>query len=220
MNRSTNVGQSGLPEVGGCGVCGSELRQAVRAARAVGWYGAVRGPVVFGGVQFYPVLLGPVLTGPPGSGWLAGCVVVCTDPYVGMQEASWLAGYSRRLIAIHTPSTPSTPSTRGAAAAGTDAGAGLDLVDVQLQAAVLDQGVVVQHCTAGGSDLAGSGVLSWPGEIVASPLQHDDKWRSDCRWQAFCAAISFAPRDPDDYRDAGDHVDHVDQLETGGEGLR
>lgn len=193
----------------------AELRAAVCAARAVGWRGEVRGLVEFGAVRFYPVLGAPVRFGPPGAAWLTGCVVVCTDPYVGLHEASLLAGYSRRLVTVHTP--PADRPTANATPPRPDAKAGrrrrvFDAVDVQLQAALLDEGVVHQDDTRprlGSGVAAAAGcrcaVLSWPGDVVAPPLQRDDRWRRDRRWRAFYNTVAAAPaqRRMHDTSDAG-----------------
>ena len=185
---------SGAGRGAGRGGARSEARRAVCAARAVGWHGEVRGPVDFGDVWFYAVLGDPV-PGPLGWGWRIGCVVVCTDAYVGLSQASLLAGYSRCLVAVDVPavadpgSNPSMSAGRGCRRPGV-----FDPVDVQLQAALLDQGVVVHEDAAlEGCDGSGWSVLSWPGDVVASPLQRGDRWRRDGRWRRFHRAVTAAP---------------------------
>jgi hypothetical protein len=162
----------------------------------VGWRGEVRGLVEFGGLEFYPVLGTRLRFGPPGSAWLTGCVVVCTDPYVGLHEASLLAGHSRRLSAVRTP--PTKPKTGAKAGHETAPRIGVfDAVDVQLQAALLDQGVVIQDTAdiadSGTEPRCGCAVLSWPGEVVASPLQRDNRWRRDRRRRTFYNTVTAAP---------------------------
>jgi len=142
-----------------------ELDRIASAVTALGWSGTIRGPVYFGGVTFYAVTCPPAHFGPPGSSWLAGCLVSCTDPREGMQDASLLAAYSRRAILVRAP---------------LDA---IDMVDLQLHGALLDQGVVVQ---AGGH----STVVSWAGEVVASLLHHDEAWRHDARWRQFYGTVT------------------------------
>ena len=178
----------------------SEAQQAIRAARTVGWTGEVRGPVDFGGVRFYAVLGQQVRFDAPGSDWLLGCVVVCSDPFTGLTEASLLAAYSRRLIAVDV-------------ASGLDLDAALlvdmhcrrpevfTAADVRLQAALLDQGVVIHECLDATAAMETTAlevadrwsVLSWPGEVVASPLQRDERWRRDGRWRGFYTAVTTAP---------------------------
>ena len=178
----------------------SEAQQAIRAARTVGWIGEVRGPVDSGGVRFYAVLGQQVHFNAPGSDWLLGCVVVCSDPFEGLTDASLLAAYSRRLIAVDV-------------AHGLDLDTALQVdmhrrraelftaADVRLQAALLDQGVVIHERldateateTAALEVTDRWSVLSWPGEVVASPLQRDQRWRRDGRWRRFYAAVTTAP---------------------------
>lgn len=163
-----------------------EFEVVAAAAAAVGWNGVLRGPVEFGGTRFYAVVREPAAFGSPESGWLVGCVVPGTDPYVAMSEASLLAAYGRRLIAVHGPGV----RTR------------LDAVDVRLQAALLDQGVTIHDPTtspASSSSPAspigagGCSVLAWPGEVVPSLLWLDDRWPTDPRWRAFYHAVTTAP---------------------------
>ena len=178
----------------------SEPQQAIRAARTVGWTGEVRGPVDFGGVRFYAVLGHRVRFDAPGSDWLLGCVVVCRNPFEGLTDASLLAAYSRRLIAVDV-------------APGLDLDTALQVdmhrrraelftaADVRLQASLLDQGVVIHERldATGVTDIAALevadrwSVLSWPGEVVASPLQRDQRWGRDSRWRRFYTAVTTAP---------------------------
>ena len=149
------------------------------AAAAVGWVGRLRGPVEFHGTRFYAVVGEPAVFGPPHSGWLVGSVVPGTNPYRAMTRASLLAGYSRRLLAVHGPAV-----TR------------VDAVDVRLQAAFLDQGVVVDHRATRKADAVtadGASVWAWPGDVVPSLLWLDDRWPTDHRWRAFYDAIVTAP---------------------------
>lgn len=163
--------------------CGdAEIVVMACAAAAVGWIGALRGPVEFHGTRFYAVVREPAVFGPPHAGWLVGSVVPGTDPYAAMTAASLLAAYTRRLVAVHGPAI-----TR------------VDAVDVRLQAALLDQGVVAHDRTTGTSDTTttatgavpavsaagGCSVWAWPGEVVPSLLWLDDRWPTDHRWRAF-----------------------------------
>jgi hypothetical protein len=81
-----------------------------------------------------------------------------------MQDASLLAGYSERAILLRQ---------------------GYDLVDIQLQTALLDQGAVIE-------DNGQFVVLSTPGDVVHSPLQDDNTWRTDSRWCDLHRAITAA----------------------------
>ena len=168
----------------------AEVELAAAAAAVVGWFGTMRGPVEFHGTRFYAVVREPARFGPPQSGWLVGSVVPGTDPYVAMTEASLLAAYSSRLIALHGPAVGR-----------------VDAVDVRLQAAFLDQGVVAHDSTsikagatatvsATAADIppgGGCSVWAWPGEVVPSLLWLDDRWPTDHRWRAFYDAVTTAP---------------------------
>ena len=166
----------------------AEVGVVACAAAAVGWAGTLRGPVEFHGTRFYAVVREPARFGPPQSGWLVGSVVAGTDPYAAMTEASLLAAYSSRLIAVHGPAVGR-----------------LDAVDVQLQAALLDQGVVAHDRTANKCGIrttnaaaalppgGGCSVWAWPGEVVPSLLWLDDRWPTDHRWRAFYTAVTPAP---------------------------
>src|SRR6266568_569394 len=123
------------------------------AVRSLGWRGAISGPVEFRGTSFVAVC-GNGDFGAPGSGWLVGCLVPAADPLPAMQDASLLAGYSARAILLRQ---------------------GYDVVNIQLQTALLDQGAVIE-------DNGQFVVLSTPGDVVHSPLQDDDGWRTDSRW--------------------------------------
>ena len=166
----------------------AEVGVVACAAAAVGWAGTLRGPVEFHGTRFYAVVREPARFGPPQSGWLVGSVVAGTDPYAAMTAASLLAAYSSRLIAVHGPAVGR-----------------LDSVDVRLQAAFLDQGVVAYDQAAGRSGATataapdavppsgGCSVWAWPGEVVPSLLWLDDRWPTDHRWRAFYTAVTPAP---------------------------
>lgn len=141
-----------------------QLGSIAKAVRAVGWRGVLRGPVAFGGTVFLAVCRPREPLGAPGSPWLAGCLIPAADPRTAMREASLLAGYSRRAILVREPADP---------------------LDIQLQTALLDQGVVIE-CDG---ELT---VLSTPGDVVPSPLQEHDGWLHDTRWLAFHQAVMAA----------------------------
>jgi hypothetical protein len=61
-----------------------------------------------------------------------------------------------------------------------------DQVDLQLQAALLDQGAVVW-------DGRTVRIAAWPGPVVPSLLQWQDRWCTDQRWQRFCKAVLESP---------------------------
>ena len=167
----------------------AEVGVVACAAAAVGWTGTLRGPVEFHGTRFYAVVREPARFGSPQSGWLIGSVVPGTDPFAAMTEASLLAAYSSRLIALHGPAVGR-----------------VDAVDVRLRAAFLDQGVVAYDPAAikagaatvsvNAADIAAGGgcsVWAWPGDVVPSLLWLDDRWPTDRRWRAFYAAVTTAP---------------------------
>ncbi len=141
------------------------LDSIVDAVHALGWRGTLCGPLTFRGTSFVAVHQPEVVVGPPGSPWLIGCLVPGADPRVAMGEASLLAGYARRAILLRGP---------------------IDVLDVKLQTALLDQGAVVED-----DDMLS--VLATPGEVVPSPLQQDAAWQTDRRWLEFCRAIRLAP---------------------------
>lgn len=145
-----------------CGNWG--LSVITKAVEAVGWCGALRGPVAFGGAVFIAVCHPREPLGAPGSPWLAGCLFPAADPRKAMRRASLLAGYSRRAILVKDPTDP---------------------LDVQLQTALLDQGAVIE-CDGKLT------VLSTPGDVVPSPLQEPDGWQNDSRWLAFHRAVMTA----------------------------
>lgn len=136
----------------------------VDAAEALGWRGEVRWPVQAHGVTFAAVC-GAAGVGGPGSGWLAGCLVVSRDQTAAVQAASLLAGYSPRAVLVSDPQ---------------------DVVDLQMQAALLDQGAVVVQ----DADVV---AVSSPGDVVPSPLQVDDAWKFDEGWLELQHAVGSAP---------------------------
>lgn len=83
-----------------------------------------------------------------------------------MQQASLLAAYSARAIVVRDPQ---------------------DVIDVQLQTALLDQGAVVER----DGQLV---VLSAPGDVVPSPLQYGDDWITCPRWNEFHRTIMASPQ--------------------------
>ncbi len=136
------------------------------ATDLLGWRGVLRGPINFRSTTFIAVHRDDISIGAPGSPWLVGCLVPGAEPRGAMQDASLLAGYSCRAILVKAP---------------------VDALDVRLQAALLDQGAVLDA-------LDGLSVLSTPGEVVPSPLQQDGVWQEDHRWLALCEEITSAPR--------------------------
>ena len=143
----------------------SLVQPVVAAARALGWYGEVRWPVDFGGVTFAAV--GTVdQVWEPGAASFAGCLVTGNSHRRALSDASMLAAYSPRAVVVP---------------------AGVDRVDLALQAALLDQGAVVSD----GSEVE---VVALPGPVVPSLLQWRRRWAGDERWLRFCAAVlSAAP---------------------------
>lgn len=135
------------------------------AAGLLGWDGELHGPVRFGGVTFTAVVDPECEPGPPGGGWLVGCLVRGDDTQEALRDASLLAAYSPRAALVPEPDDP---------------------VDVRLQAALLDQGVVAEQ--PDGDQV----LLSPPGEVVPSPLQLDDAWRTDPGWASLREAITTA----------------------------
>lgn len=102
------------------------------AARCLGWVGDVAGPVSFGGVCFWAVA--DVSRSGDGEGRpevrLSGCLLAGHAGPALQREASLLAAYTPRAVLV---------------------GAGRDLTGVLVDAAILDQGVVVAG--AGGVQL-------------------------------------------------------------------
>jgi hypothetical protein len=152
------IQRAGLRASHGCWT----LETIKKAASAVGWCGALRGPVLFGGTAFIAVCRPSEPPGAPGSPWLVGCLFPAADPRAAMRDASLLAGYSRRTILVRDPS---------------------DALDIQLQTALLDQGAIADS----NDKLI---VLSTPGDVVPSPLQERDNWRNDERWLSFYQVVT------------------------------
>jgi hypothetical protein len=138
------------------------LDTIIYAVRLMGWRGTLRGPVSFGGVEFVAVCTDRDF-GAPGSGWLEGCLVPDTDPESAMRQASLLAAYSSRAILVRPVA---------------------DLIELQLQAALLDQGAVV----APGDRQPF--IVSIPGGAVPSDLQDSTVWPTNRRWNGLQLAIS------------------------------
>jgi hypothetical protein len=128
-----------------------EAMDAAGAIRLLGWGECAVGPVEFGGVRFWAgvyidraehahrmrLRIGPVLErdrlaehleSPRGSRMiepavrLLGCLVGDDDAAVAMRAASLLAGYAPRAVLVHDKK---------------------DLTDLAIDAALLDQGIVV-----------------------------------------------------------------------------
>lgn len=96
------------------------------AAERLGWHGDVVGPIDFGGARFWAVVdVGgaPDLLAQRNSVQLVGCFFVGTAGTAITEEASLLAAYSPRAVLV----------------ADTD-----DVTDLMMEAAILDQGVVVR----------------------------------------------------------------------------
>lgn len=138
------------------------LDTITRAVRLMGWRGTLRGPVSFGGVEFVAVCTDRDF-GAPGSGWLEGCLVPEKNPESAMRQASLLAAYSSRAILVRPVA---------------------DLIELQLQTALLDQGAVVD------SGDRRPFIVSTAGSVVQSDLQDDAFWRTNRRWNALQLAIS------------------------------
>ena len=145
------------------GAASWELDAVMTAIELLDWHGEVRGPVEFGGVRFIAVI-GHERFGPPGDGWLRGCLVSMGRPRETVRAASLLAGYTPRAVLLREPD---------------------DTVGLQLETALLDQGAVIEA----DGELT---LLSKPGPAVASPLQVGDAWRTDARWLSLWNAISSA----------------------------
>lgn len=136
----------------------------VEAVRVMGWRGEIRWPVDFDDLTFAAVCSGERVSG-PGMGWLVGCVVPSSDQTLAVQDASQLAGYSARAVLVADPG---------------------DVIDLQLQTSLLDQGAVVKsdrHVVA----------VNPPGDVVPSPLQLDDAWKVDRRWSELQHAVLSSP---------------------------
>lgn len=142
-----------------------ELETVVSAVRMLGWRGEVRGPVNFAGVRFVSVSTDEPI-GAPGAGWLIGCVVPGVEARTAVQAASLLAGYSPRAVLVRECA---------------------DVVDLQLETALLDQGAVLDS----DGELT---LLSEPGPVVPSPLQDVDTWQTDATWLSLHEAITSATR--------------------------
>lgn len=136
----------------------------VSAASELGWRGEVRWPVHVNDLTFAAVCKGDEPSG-PGAGWLLGCIVPSADPTSAVEDASQLAGYSARAVLVLEPD---------------------DVLDLQMQTSLLDQGAVVVD---GGCAFA----VNSPGDVVPSPLQIDDAWKSDERWVELQQAVLSSP---------------------------
>jgi hypothetical protein len=147
------------------------VRRLVAAAVGLlGWEGVIRGPIAFGGVgPTFAVVDQNRPFGPPGSGWLVGCLVCRGGVWPSLEDASLFAGYSPRAVLITAPPC--------------------DWTQVKVDAAILDQGVVVDR-------MSGPLLLAEPGGVVPSPLQDGERWRSDPGWAKLRKAIDYAPPHP------------------------
>ncbi|MDQ2708780.1 MAG: hypothetical protein M3Z25_14580 [Actinomycetota bacterium] len=160
-----------------------EVLDLVAATRLLGWSGDVVGPVSFGGVTFWAVtrldtveharrvaagegaivgqreLLELHLTAADaGSRGVVGCaraavslagaIVRGSDPRQAIQHASFLSGYSPRAVLLDDR---------------------VDLLPVLVDAAVLDQGVVVTRAS-------GAELLAQPGPRVAGTVFNAREW--------------------------------------------
>jgi hypothetical protein len=136
----------------------------IAAAELLGWSGAVHWPVTTHSFAFAAVTRTHT-PGPPGACGLFGCIVPGTDQSDALAQASLLAGYTARAVLLDAPA---------------------DAVDLAMQAALLDIGAV--------AELSGQLTLvSTAGDVVPSPLQLDDIWRTDPHWQQLLDAIANAP---------------------------
>lgn len=135
----------------------------VQSAAALGWRGTVRGPVCALGATFAAVCRN-VPAGPPGSAFIVGCIVTAEDVEAAISHASLLAGYTARAVLVRDP---------------------VDVIDLQLQTALLDQGAIVER--GGQMD-----VVSAPGDVVPSDLQVGHRWRTDARWNGLMQAVQAA----------------------------